>query len=298
MILACSLVLGIIGAPLATVIQPHIDIFIAFLLFTACLRVGPRQAFGAMKDVRTSLVLTFVLQIVLPLSILFFVWLSGSDHPLIFALIFLTAAPALSGSPHLVALLGFNSAPALRQLVVGTAVLPLTVIPVFFLLPQLVSLAEIIESSFRLMIVIFLAAIVAFSIRLTILKEMDNIGRSRLDGTSVILLMVVVIGLMGAIQTEFVKDPANLMLTLGVATAANFGFQILATLVLIRISEKENAVPIGLIAGNRNIALFLTALPATTTDSLLLFIACYQIPMFLTPIAMRRFYRSFGQQES
>ena len=47
-----------------------------------------------------------------------------------------------------------------------------------------------------------------------------------------------------------------------------------------------------MIAGNRNIALYLVALPAATTDPLLIFIGCYQIPMYLTPIVMHRFYKT------
>ena len=51
------------------------------------------------------------------------------------------------------------------------------------------------------------------------------------------------------------------------------------------------AAPLAIVAGNRNIALFLTALPSTITDPLLLFIGCYQVPMFLTPIMLNRLYR-------
>ena len=49
-------------------------------------------------------------------------------------------------------------------------------------------------------------------------------------------------------------------------------------------------VPISIVAGNRNIALFLVALPAEITNPLLIFIGCYQVPMYLTPILMRRLY--------
>ena len=49
-------------------------------------------------------------------------------------------------------------------------------------------------------------------------------------------------------------------------------------------------MPLGVSAGNRNIALFLAALPATVTDPLLLFIGCYQVPMYLTPIILRPVY--------
>jgi hypothetical protein len=39
------------------------------------------------------------------------------------------------------------------------------------------------------------------------------------------------------------------------------------------------------------VALFLAALPAKETDAALLFIGCYQIPMYLTPLLLGRWYR-------
>jgi hypothetical protein len=50
-------------------------------------------------------------------------------------------------------------------------------------------------------------------------------------------------------------------------------------------------VPYAIIAGNRNVALFLAALPAAQTEPLLLFIGCYQIPMYLTPLLFGRLYK-------
>jgi hypothetical protein len=69
--------------------------------------------------------------------------------------------------------------------------------------------------------------------------------------------------------------------------AINFGLQILCHRM---IRHRPDAVPVSIIAGNRNIALFLVALPASVTDPLLLFIGCYQVPMYLTPILLRRLY--------
>ncbi len=50
------------------------------------------------------------------------------------------------------------------------------------------------------------------------------------------------------------------------------------------------SVPVSVVAGNRNIALFLVALPAAVTDPVLVFIGCYQVPMYLTPVLLGRFY--------
>ena len=289
-ILVASLVVGLLSNTLADLIKPHIDVLIALLLFAACLRVGPHQVIGAMREIRASLAFTIVLQILLPLLIAFLAWLVSVHHPLVFALVLLTSAPALSGSPHLVTLMGFDPAPALRQLVVGTALLPLTIIPVFALLPEMGNFQAIVFASLRLLAVIALAALCAFAIRLSVLKQPSPDQLKQIDGASTILLAVVVVGLMAAIQEEIITNPSNVFLTLAVAVAINFGLQIITNITLSKTKASDYAVPIGVISGNRNIALFLTALPAATVQPLLLFIACYQIPMYLTPIIMKRFY--------
>jgi hypothetical protein len=82
-----------------------------------------------------------------------------------------------------------------------------------------------------------------------------------------------------------------LLLALAVAFAGNFGLQIAMAIVLRRLAPGGSVAPLAIVAGNRNIALFLTALPAAVTDPLLLFIGCYQIPMYLTPILLGRLYK-------
>ena len=250
-----------------------------------------------MQDMKASLLFVVLLQVMLPVATALAAWVLGLSGPLVFALVLLTAAPSLSGSPHLVVLMGFEPSPALRQLVVGTALLPLTIIPVLFLIPEFGNFADIVTASLKLMAIIVVAASLAFIIRLTILKDPGKQTIEQIDGVSTILLSVVVVGLMAAIGQEFGHNPVNVLLTLGVAIFANFGLQITAALLLVRSTWKELTVPIGIIAGNRNIALFLTALPAVATEPLLLFIACYQIPMYLTPIVMRRFYQKLARPD-
>jgi len=77
---------------------------------------------------------------------------------------------------------------------------------------------------------------------------------------------------------------------LGLAFALNFGMQVLSLVLHRATGRNGRSVPVSVIAGNRNIALFLVALPASVTDPVLIFIGCYQVPMYLTPILMRKFY--------
>lgn len=69
--------------------------------------------------------------------------------------------------------------------------------------------------------------------------------------------------------------------------------QIIALLGLTRAHIRA-AVPLSIIAGNRNIALFFVALSDEVTAPLLIFIGCYQIPMYLTPILMKPLHARFA----
>ena len=42
-----------------------------------------------------------------------------------------------------------------------------------------------------------------------------------------------------------------------------------------------------IVAGNRNVAIFLIAASASQSEEFLIFLGCYQFPMYLTPVLMR-----------
>ena len=66
----------------------------------------------------------------------------------------------------------------------------------------------------------------------------------------------------------------------------------LAALVALRQGPlKAVAGPLALAAGNRNIAIFLVALPPEVLAPLMIFIGCWQLPMYLTPMLLPRLYR-------
>jgi hypothetical protein len=289
-ILVLGLLVGILLPGLAATMKSWLAEMVAGLLFIAAFRVGPRQAVGALGDLGKSLTLSAVFQIAMPVAAIVAFGLVGWHGLLASGLVLMAAASPISGGPNLAILTGNDPAPALRQLVLGTALLPLTVIPVFWLAPALGSPAEILGSAARLLVIIFAAAAVAFLLRASIFRDPAPASLAALDGLSAILMAVLVVGLMSAVGPALRGDPAALALNLAVAFAANFGLQI-GTFLILRRRDAADAVPLAIVAGNRNIALFLTALPSAITDPLLLFIGCYQVPMFLTPIVLDRLYR-------
>jgi hypothetical protein len=289
-ILVLGLVAGILLPGLATTMKAWLPEMVAGTLFVAALRVGPRQAVGALGDLGKSVTLCAILQVAMPVAAILAFRLFGWHGLLATGLILMAAASPISGGPNLAIMTGNDPAPALRLLVLGTALLPLTVIPVFWLAPALGSPAEIFGSAARLLLIIFASAALAFLLRATIFRNPTPSSIEALDGLSAILLAVLVVGLMSAVGPALSGDPMALALNLAAAFAANFGLQI-AAFVILRRQGSADAVPLAIVAGNRNIALFLTALPTAITDPLLLFIGCYQVPMFLTPIILNRLYK-------
>lgn len=292
LLLVAGLVVAIGFPDIAAVIKSWLPELVAMLLFAAALRIGPRQALGAARDIRASALYVLILQLALPLAFAVLLRLTGQGGPLAAVLILMLAASPISGTPNLTILCGSDPAPALRQLVAGTALLPLTIIPVFWVAPVVGSGGEVVAAAGRLLLLIAAAATVAFLIRGLLLKDVGPHGLAAIDGASALLMAVMVLGLMSAVGPALREDPQALAFNLVIAFAANFGLQIAAALILFRSPWRDATVAFAISAGNRNIALFLTSLPAAVTDPLLLFIGCYQIPMYLTPLLLGRFYRS------
>ncbi len=90
---------------------------------------------------------------------------------------------------------------------------------------------------------------------------------------------------MSAVGPALLAPTPAFWITLGVVFALNFGAQA-AALFLTRHRVPRDAPALAIIAGNRNLALFLGALPPETAAALLLFIGLYQVPMYLTPLIM------------
>lgn len=292
LLLIVGLVFGVALPDLAFLMRPYLPEMIAVLLFVSALRVGPRQALGVVSEQKMALVFVTIMQLALPFCLVMLFLQFGIAGALSLGLVLVVCASPISGSSNMCVMVGHDPAHALRQLVVGTALLPLTVIPIFWLLPQLGELSAVLVSAGRLLLTITVAAGLAFVLRAKVFPHPGKDGLQAIDGISAIAMAVVVVGLMSAVGPAIWTDRSGLLFTLLIVFLANFGLQVTAWSLLRNSRWSGYAVPIGISAGNRNIGLFLTALPESITDPLLLFIGCYQIPMYLTPVLLGRMYSS------
>lgn len=292
LVLVLGLAAGIALPGLAHAMRPWIGEMVAGLLFLAALRVGPRQAVGALGDLGVSAGLAMLFQLALPLAaILLFAMLGLTGAALATFFVLMLAAAPVTGSPNLAIMTGNDPAPALRQVVVGTALLPFTVLPVFWLTPAFGEAGAVLAAAGRLMLLIVLATGLAFLLRAVWLKHPSEKAVLSIDGLSAIAMAVVVVGLMSAVGPAIRGTPLTFAGVLALVCAVNFALQIVAAGVARLAGIERRAAAVGIVAGNRNVALFLTVLPQETVDPILLLIGCYQIPMYLTPAVLGRFYR-------
>lgn len=290
--LIAGLAAGLALPGLAAILRPWIPELVALLLFLTAFRIGATDAVESLGALRRSAGLVLALQVVAPLMLVGALKLLGLPlSPLAMAAVLVLAAPSVTGAPNFAILLGHDPAPGLRLLILGTAVLPLTCLPVFVLLPELGGVSEAVRAAARLLMVILAAALGGFALRHWRARHLPDDSRRAVDGLTVIVLAVVVVALMSAVVPAFRDDPLTLGYWLAAAFGINFGAQALSFAIL-KPTRRPDAVVVSIIAGNRNFALFLVALPAATTEPLLIFLGCYQFPMYLTPTLLRRFYRA------
>ena len=282
-VLVAGILAGLTLPGLAEILVPFIPHMVAGLLFLAALRIGPNGIFQAVGSVGRDLRALLILQFCLPLILVLIFRLFGVlETEFATATVLIGMASSIAGAPNMIQMMGRNGADAMRLLILGTTILPVTVIPILWLLPNFGSVFDVVSAALRLLVVIFLAGGLALLIR-RVLPEPGPDRLAEIDGASALLLAIVVIGLMSAVNEAIRETPGIFMIWLGFVFLVNFGLQALGFLA------SHGAVPdrraaLSVIAGNRNIALFLVALPPEITGPLLVFIGCYQVPMYLTPL--------------
>lgn len=292
MLLVAGLATGMLFQSGADFLKTYIPQMAVCLLFLASFRVGPKAAIGAAKDFKFAILMVAIFQICVPVALFFAFKAVGWTGVLPSAIALLSSGASVSASPHLSVMCGHQPAPALRLLVIGTALLPVTILPILWLMPEFGDALSVILPSLKLFFVIGLSATVAFALRHFYFSEPSEKIIKSVDGLSSIFLYFIVVGLMAAVAPALFGDLSLFFKTLLAAFAVNFGLQFLFFLLLKSDSNRGIRVPTSIVAGNRNMALFLTAFPVAVTDPWLLFIGCYQIPMYLTPVLLKRFYSS------
>ena len=293
--LIAGLLIGIALPGLADVLRPQLTPLIVALLFFAALRIEPR----AMSDLRLALThdipVVLALQLGLPLALILLFGAVGWSGSFATMLVLIAAAAPITGSAPIAQMAGQSGATAMRILLWGTFLVPLTsMLPLRYAFGTGTGF-DVAAAALRLAAVIGASVLGAALVRTAFLRNMSGRTEMALAGVTTILLAVFVVALMDAVQPALLASPGSLAAILLFTCAANVTLQAGAALFYRQLlgdrAVAGAAGAVGVTGGNRNIALFLAALPAAQTESLMVLVGCYQIPMYLTPITMRPLYR-------
>lgn len=290
--LVAGLVAGLTLPGVAAAMQPWLPHMVAGLLTITALRIGHQAAMGALSDLRWGIGSVVVLQLALPLGLLTCFWLAGiAETPAALAVVLATSAPAISGAANLALMLRLDAGRMMQIFVLGTALFPVTVLPLFILMPQLGDPQVVLVTALKLLAVILVSTALGFGLRVVCFPSPTEGQVKALDGLSVFAFSAIVVALMAALNPALRAEPSQVFLWALLAFAISYGVQIVTLLVLKRSRISGVAGPLAIGAGNRNIALFLVALPEQLVAPLMVFIGCWQLPMYLTPILLKPLYR-------
>ncbi len=289
--LIVGLAAGLLLPDLARTMVPWLPQMVAALLTITALRIGHRASMGAARDLRWGLVAVALLQMALPISLLILLSLFNlQDTPAALAIVLASAAPAITGSVNLALIMRLDGGRMMQILVLGTAAFPLTILPVLAMLPQLGPATEVAFAAVKMLFVILFSTATGFVLRAWLFPKPSEEQIKALDGASVLAFSIIVVGLMAALNPALRSDPWAVAGWAVLAFAISYILQILTLLILSRTRLHPVAGPLAIGAGNRNIALFLVALPADILAPLMVFIGCWQLPMYLTPILLPKLY--------
>ncbi len=263
---------------------------VALLMTLVLLRIDPAQILAWMRRPGMVLFLSAWVLFVCPLLAFAATRAVGLDGPLGAGVVLVAASCAVTSAPAFARLVGLDAEISLIVAVATTALLPFTAPPLALGLLGLDLALSVGGLMLRLGLIIGLPALLALLLRRWAgAARLERVARP-LDGSAVLVLVVFAFGVMDGVQARLLADPLWVAGGVLAAFAGNMGLNALTALALWPVLDRRTALTAGMLAGNRNQAVFLAVLPAAADHNLLLFFALGQIPMFVGPFVLKPIY--------
>jgi len=289
-LLAVGIFGGLLIPPLAHALRHFILPEVLGLMTLVLLRVDVAAAFAHLRrPLRLAVLIAF--QLLLSPLLVFAVLAPfpldpGLRHGVV---IFATGCGALS-APAFARLVGLDPELSLLMTLGTTFLVPLTAPMVVYWLMGIDLAIGPGAFMLRLALTVGLPLAVALVLR-------RALGAARLlalgevvDGGVVWLLMLYGFAVMDGLAARLVHEPRWVIVALLTAFIADFGLNLATALAFAWLGRRQ-AASVGLVAGNRNMALYLAVLPVAADPRIALFFALCQFPLYLSPFLLRPLYR-------
>lgn len=290
LILAFGIFIGLALPDLAGFVRPLLTPSVFCMLVVTMLRIDwPTVGMHMRSPARLTLSLGWVM-IACPAIMALLVAPLDLPPGLKMAMVLYAAAPPLLTAPALALFAGLDGALALIVVVAAMFIYPVVLPPLAFALLGIDLAVGAIDLMLRLVLLIGGAFGLAMMIRhLAGLPRIAEL-KHHLDGGLVVLMIVFAIATMDGIAARALAEPAFVATFVAAVFAVNLGLQALTMLGFWRM-EAIPRTTLGLVAGNRNLALLTAALGSAVDPDLFLYFAIGQLPIYLLPILLLPVYR-------
>ena len=289
-LLAIGIFGGVAVPPLAAAFKWFITPTVLLMTTLVLLRVDfPRTAAHLRRPARVGGIVLFHLLACPVLTWLLIAPLQLDPGIAAGTVLFATGCAATS-SAAFARLVGLDPDLSLLATLIMLVLIPVTAPPIaLWLLGIDLSLTPVAFMG-RLLVVVGLPMLASLALRRLIGPARLERHGDAVDGALVMLVVFYGFAVMDGLAARLAADPAWVMRALVAAFAVNYGLNGLTALVFHRLGIIPAATA-GLMSGNRNMALYLAVLPASTDPRVLLFFGLCQFPLFLSPFLLRPAYR-------
>ncbi len=217
----------------------------------------------------------------------------GLSPSLTTALVLNGAAPALIAAIPIAQLVGLDAPLVVTLVAFTTLALPVTLTPVLLWLLDLTGGLDLGAFMLRFAVYIVGPFAVAGTLRAWLGSARIEARVVSLDGANVVLLVLCALGLMDGVTAEVLARPGKMLGFLAAAVIFNGGLQALGALAF-RGRGRRGALTVGLVLGNRNMALMLVLMGTAVGPDFGLYVAMAQVPIYLLPSLGAPIYRRLG----
>ncbi len=286
-LLFCGVLIGLVAPPLAEAARPLLGVAVFIFTLGAFLKVD-LPAFRRETIRRTWIVGVLVWTTFgVPLVMLGLVRLLDPSDALAQGMLLCMLAPPVGSAAAVAAMLGLSAPLAMLAALVAILLSPVYLPPLASGLAGYDLHIDPVDMAQRLLLIVGGAGLCA-----TLLRRLA--GRfvvenpHAMTGVAVLGLILYAIGVMRGMQGYFLEQPQDVIRILLLAFAVNASFQALGTL-LFWPAGRLRALSIGLVSGNRNIALVWAAAGPSLVHApeVELYLAMSVFPIFMMPALSR-----------
>jgi len=288
-LLAASIFAGLFLPPLAALFRDVITPVVFILMVLVLLRVDPAQVLTYLR--RPLLVVALLAWLLIGTPLLAWTVLTalGITGPLAYGLVIAATGCAATSSPAFARMVGLDGEIAFVVAVLSILLIPLTAPPLALGLLGIDLAISMTGLMLRLALLVLLPLAISIGIRRVVAPEKLNQWGRAVDGAVVLLVVFYGFGVMDGVLAQMLLEPGFIFTGVAMAFGGMLAMNAVTALVFMGFGQRL-ALSAGLLAGNRNMALYLAVLPEATDPGILLFCVLCQFPLFLSPFLLKPLY--------